>query len=68
MCSELTDRLEWLPKQASPGTIWVGPWGELARIEMGGVTLLRSGVCGRPVALERADLVDPHLAEHIEVA
>lgn len=41
------DRLEWLPAYARPGTIWVGPLGELARVELDGeVTLLRFGPCG----------------------
>jgi len=41
------DRLEWLPAHALAGTIWVGPLGELARIELDGeLVLLRSDPCG----------------------
>jgi hypothetical protein len=48
----LTPPIEWLPTYVRPETVWVGPLGELARVELdGGVTLLRSGECGRPVEL-----------------
>jgi len=41
---------KWLPAHAMPGTIWIGPWGELARVEPDGtITLLRGGPCGRPL-------------------
>jgi hypothetical protein len=43
-------RAEWLPAHARAGTIWVSPWGELARVEAdGSVTLIRGGPCSRPL-------------------